>query len=106
MPVRHTNKDKHASHVEEYARRLLSKPVRRIERSPIDIAEALDLLHALDDVFFKAYNSARWLPTDDDRDRRIGEDRKAQNWNEGTADLLALVAVVRQWVAENTGSGD
>lgn len=97
-PVRHTNAALREEHVQEFLR----KPVRRIDRSPIDIAEALDLLHTLDGVFFKAYSGARWLPTDDDRDRRMDEEHKARNWNEGTSDLLALVAVVRRWVAENT----
>lgn len=101
-PVRHTNRARHEDHVEAANR----KPTERVTRDPIAVAEALDLLATLDDVFFKAYNGARYLPTDDDRDRRVDEEHKARNWNEGTDDLLELVAVVRRWVAENSGDGD
>lgn len=104
-PVRHTNRAKHEDHV-RYAERE-QNPTPRIERSPIDIAEALDLLDTLDKPFFRAYTGRKMLPTDNDLDRPLyDEDTRAKNWNEGTAKLLELVAVVRRWVTENTGDGD
>lgn len=99
-PVRHTNRLKYEAHLKAAN----TVPPERLVRDPIAVAEALDLIATLDSVFFAAYNGARHLPRDDNRDRYVPEDVKARNWNDGTEKLFALVTVVRRWNDDNPAS--
>lgn len=100
-PVRHTNRGKHQDHVDAYAKLLLTKPVRRIDRDPADMTEALGLLSVLDGPVMKAMLAYQALELYENSPH-ITADERDREWNENTAKLLRLVPVVRRWVAENT----
>lgn len=97
VPVRHYN----VALTEEHTQYFNEPPVERDVHDPAELYAAVELLKILDGVFWSAYDGARRLPTDDDRDADIASDYRARNWNEGTAALLKMADAVRRWSADH-----
>jgi len=102
-PVRHTSKTKHQEHVNEYARILLTKPPKLIDRGTERMETASELVNLITDHVFDIHHLRHWLSSGMYRSAydEPGKPtyREIEVMNKITEDLAELDTIVRTWVA-------